>query len=185
MGLLESMDRLMRDGFRVAVERASAPAAADLLWVSVVGDAEPAMDQMQDIQRALSGGAYLLVDVVSGNPDWDEGFRARLTRLEGVTLTKLRRTDPIFTGDIPGSRGFNSVAVGLRAALRDRFSKSGRCDLYEIRHGDRTVGVYSAYDLASGIGYHYFAGCRGPSPASARGLVMNVFLAAYAEKQSR
>jgi hypothetical protein len=97
-------------------------------------------------------------------------------------MQKLRRSDPIFTGEVPGTQGFDAVNVGFRKALEDRFSKSGRCDLYGIYWNGKRVGVYSAYDLSSGVTYHYFPGCRGVMPEDARHLAMNMLLSVYAEK---
>jgi len=181
--LVETMDRLMRSNFRLAVTEPSEPKEADLLWVNVTGADPPSDPQRAQLRDALHGGKYLLIDVVSGNKDWDEGFRAVLKQLDaGIKLEKLRRGDPIYTGEILGTQGFDAVTVGFRKALQTKFSTSGRCDLYAILWNGKQVGVYSAYDIASGIGYHYFPGCRGVLPPHARELAMNVFLAAYGGK---
>lgn len=132
---------------------------------------------------ALRGGKYLFIDVVSGNKDWDDSFRGVLKQLDaGIKLERLRRGDPIYTGEILGTQGFDAVTVGFRRALQTKFSTSGRCDLYAILWNGKQVGVYSAYDISSGIGYHYFPECRGVMPEHARELAMNVFLAAYGWK---
>lgn len=177
--LLDTMDRLMQANFRVGVEPTDDPKAAQLLWVSVTGDASPSEDALAWIRSAMDAGGYVLIDNVSGNEAWDKAFRGHLQRIEGVTVERLRRTDPIYTGEIPGTQGFDAVQVNLRKALHTRFAKSGRCDLYKILKDGRSVGVYSAYDLSSGIGYHYFPKCRGVMPRDARELAMNAFLIAY------
>ena len=181
--LVETMDRLMRSNFRLAVTEPSDPKEADLVWVEVTGSSPPTDPQRSQMLDALRGGKYLFVDVVSGNKDWDDSFRAVLKQLDaGIKLEKLRRNDPVYTGEIPGTQGFYAVTVGFRKALQNRFSTSGRCDLYAILWNGKQVGVYSAYDISSGIGYHYFPECRGVVPQQARELAMNVFLAAYGWK---
>ncbi len=182
-GLVETMDRLMRSNFRLAVAEPSDPKEADLVWINVTGANPPSDPQRVQMLEALRGGKYLFIDVVSGNKDWDDSFRGVLKQLDaGINLEKLRRGDPVYTGEIPGTQGFDAVTVGFRKALQTKFSTSGRCDLYAILWNGKQVGVYSAYDISSGIGYHYFPDCRGVMPEHARELAMNVFLAAYGEK---
>jgi hypothetical protein len=132
---------------------------------------------------AARAGKFVLVDVVSGNSDWDESFQAMIAGWDaGLSLEKLPRSNPMFTGMIPGTQGFDVVEAPMRKALHTRFSKTGRCDLYVILLGGKPVGVYSAHDLSSGIGFHQFPGCRGPMPEEARKVAMNAFLTAYAQK---
>lgn len=178
--LIETMDRLMQANYRLGVDEASDPTRADVLWVSVTGEAA-AEDAVRDkLRSAITSGTMVFIDVVAGSSDWDENFRARLKSLSrGITLEELDRSDPVFTGEIAGTRGFNVVQVELRKPLQTRFSTRGRCALYRIRYNGDVAGVYSAYDIASGIGYHYFPGCRGVMPDDARKIAMNVFLTAY------
>ncbi len=181
--LIATMDRLMRSNFRLEVSEAAEPRNADLLWVNVTGAQAPSATDQMALLEAISVGKFVLIDVVSGNKDWDEGFRATLKGLkEGITLEPMRRTDPLYTGEHSGTQGFDAVKVSFRKALQTRFTKAGRCDLHAIYLNGKQVGVYSAYDLSSGIGYHYFPGCRGVAPQHARELVMNAFLAAYDAK---
>ncbi len=179
--LIETMNRLMQSNYRVEV--AESDRDADLLWVNVAGDASPEGKSAERIVEALSKGKFVLIDVISGNEDWDENFQAALRKLDSkVSLERLSRTDPVFTGRIPGSQGFHAETVRFRKALHSRFATSGRCDLYSILWEGKPVGVYSAHDLASGIGYNYFPGCRGPNPSDARRIAINAFLSAYARK---
>lgn len=181
--LISTMDRLMRSNYRVEVVEPTDAKDADLVWVNVTGSDPPSASDILALTGALKSGKFLLIDVVSGNKDWDEGFRATLKGLTpGITLEALRRIDPVFTGEIPGTQGFDVVEVGFRKALHTRFAKSGRCDLYAIYLQGKQVGVFSAHDLSSGIGYHYFPGCRGIAPQPAREIAMNAFLIAYANK---
>jgi hypothetical protein len=181
--LIATMDRLMRSNFRLEVAKEAEPKQADLLWVNVTGTQAPSATDQLALLDAMSAGKFVFIDVVSGNKDWDEGFRATLKGLkEGVTLEALRRTDHIYTGEHMGTQGFDVVKVNFRKSLQSKFSKSGRCDLHAIFLNGKQVGVYSAHDLSSGIGYHYFPGCRGIAPQHAREIAMNVFLAAYEAK---
>lgn len=181
--MVDTMDRLMEANYRVSVDRASDAKNADLLWVGITGDAAPTDEQKAKLGAFLAGGRYLLIDVVSGNKDWDEIFRANLKLIApSITLEKLRRTDPIYTGEIPGTKGFDVVDVAFRKALHTRLDKRGRCDLYAIRNNGQTVGVYSAYDLSSGMGFNQYPDCRGIMPLDARKIVINMFLDAYARK---
>ena len=182
--LIDTMDRLMQANFRLGVTETSSPSEADILWVSVTGKAVPSETAQAQMLDAVGAGRYLFMDVVSGRRDWDENTRGFLQGLEGITLEKLRRTHPIYTGEIPGTQGFEVVQARLRRVLHTRFATSGRCDLYSIRWKGEPVGVYSAYDISSGIGYHYYPKCRGVMPKHARRLAMNAFLTAYQRKVS-
>jgi hypothetical protein len=181
-GLIGTMDRLMQANFRLRVLEVPDPAEADIVWICVTGDPTRSEAAKTQVLDAIRSGKYLFVDVVSGRGDWDETFRGLLGQLEGITLHRLRRTDPIYTGEIGGTQGFDVVEVDLRKALHTRFATTGRCDLYGIRRDGKIVGVYSAYDVSSGIGYHYFPGCRGVMPKHARETAMNLFLTAYGRK---
>jgi hypothetical protein len=178
--LIGGMDRLMRTNFRLEVRDAAEPRQADLLWVNVTGSQPPSATDELAILDAMTNGRFVLIDVVSGNKDWDDAFRAAIKGFkEGLTLEALPRTDPVYTGEHSGTRGFDVVTVAFRKASQTRFAKAGRCELYAIYLQGKQVGVYSATDLASGVGYHYFPGCRGVSPQHARELAMNAFLVAY------
>ncbi len=180
--LIATMDRLMESNFRTRIEEAASPAEADLIWVNVAGPAEPSPEIRSQLLGAMKAGKQVFIDVVSGNVDWDEGFRAMLNQMDpGITLEEMRRNHPVYTGEIVGTQGFDAVEVPFRRALHTRFAKSGRCDLYMIFFSGRPIGVYSAYDISSGIGYHYFPGCRGVMPEQAREIAMNVFLSSYAK----
>ncbi|MGD2111588.1 MAG: hypothetical protein PVI86_19600, partial [Phycisphaerae bacterium] len=159
------------------------PEDADLLWVSVTGNAHTAGDVRSQLEAALKHGTSLFIDVVGGRREWDESFRAVLKGIDGVRLAKLRRNDRIYTGEIPGTQGFDVVDVNLRPAAQSRFSTVGRCDLYEILFNGHRAGTYSAFDISSGVGYNLYPGCRGVMPMHARQLAMNVILAAYAQKE--
>jgi hypothetical protein len=178
--LLDTMNRLMQANFRTAVTQAESAEDADIVWVSVTGSRAPGENEKKKLLDAIRAGKFIFSDVVSGQPDWDESFRAFLRTLDGdITLEKLSRSDPVYTGEIPGTQGFEASVVEFRKALHDRFTTRGRCDLYRISYKGKPIGVHSAYDLSSGIGYHYFPNCRGVMPEEARKIAMNAFLMAY------
>lgn len=181
--LLESADRMSRANYRLGLEPTDQTTSADLLWVSVTGDEALSVDQEKRLRSAISAGVFVFVDVVSGNKDWDEGFRAVLRGMDnGIAVEPMRRSDPVFTGEIRGTQGFDVSTVALRRASHSGNITRGRCDLYRILGQGRSIGVYSAHDLASGIGHHYFPDCRGPTPKYAGRIMLNVLLSAYADK---
>jgi hypothetical protein len=180
--LVDAMNRLLQANYRMEIKEAG-PEAADLVWVNVAGPGKLEGDAGRQILSAVKSGKFVLADVISGNEAWAEEFEGELKKLDGkLSLEKMLRTDPIFTGAVPGTRGFDVTRVHLRTALHTAFDKTGRCDLYTILWEGRPAGVFSAHDLSSGIGYHYFPGCRGPLPEDARQVAMNVFLSAFGKK---
>lgn len=178
--LIDTMDRLMQANYRLGVTNVENIADADVVWISAGGEGLPAEALKRQLLAAIQSGRYVFADVIRGNEDWDENFRTLLRGLDpGITLDKLPRSDEVFTGQIPGTQGFDVVEVELRKSLHTRFSTRGRADLYRISYKGRPVGVYSAHDICSGIGYHYYPDCRGVMPEPARHIAMNVFLTAY------
>ncbi len=183
--LLDTMDRLMRSNFRTGIVSTETASEADLLWVSVTGEAKPTDTAGHALIDALKAGTFVMANVVSGNEDWDETFRAHLRSLDkGISFETLPRNDPVFTGEIAGTQGYDAVTVALRRALHTRFAKRGRCALYRIRYRGKPAGVYSAYDLSSGVEYHLYPDCRGVMPEDARRIAMNAFLVAFEWKLS-
>ena len=178
--LIDTMDRLMQANYRLGVTNVEKMADADVVWISVGGEGSPPEALKRQLLAAIQGGSFVFADVLRGNEDWDENFRALMNGLDpGITLDKLPRSDEVFTGQIPGTQGFDVVEVELRKPLHTRFSTRGRADLYRIGYQGRPVGVYSAHDIGSGIGYHHYPNCRGVMPEPARQIAMNVFLTAY------
>lgn len=178
--LIATTDRLMRSNFRLKVEEPHDPREADMLWVNVTGPRSPTEGDKDAIRGALRAGQFVLIDVVSGNVEWDKTFREMLKGIApGVSIESLPRNHAVYTGEVPGTQGFDAVNVKLRKALHTRFAQSGRCDLYGIYVNGKEAGVYSAYDLSSGMAYHQYPGCRGVMPEHARELAMNAVLTAY------
>jgi len=181
--LLSTMDRLLQDNFRLAVVEETEFGEADLVWVNVAGTAAPSDEAKGKIRDTLKNRKLLWVDVVGGRKESDDAFRKSLKSLDaGVSLEPLPRTDPLYTGEIPGTQGFDVVTVAFRKALHSKWAESGRCELYVILKDGKPAGYYCAYDISSGIGYQYFPGCRGVMPETAREIAMNAFLIAYGWK---
>ena len=177
--LLETMDRLLQANYRLRVERVTDPKDAQLLWMTVAGGQSISPAQWDALKTTLNEGRFVLVDVVSGSQEWNEAIRGQLRSLPELSLDPLRRSHSIFTGEIPGTQGFDCAQVAFRKALQTPWATSGRCDLSEIRWNNAPVGVFSAYDLSSGVVHHIFPNCRGVMPPHARELAMNLFLTAY------
>jgi hypothetical protein len=183
--LLDHLGRLMGSNFRTAVVREDDVNQADVVWVSVTGEKPPTAGAKEAMLKAFQTGKLIFVDVVGGSEEAGETFRGYLEALEdGIKLEKLPRTDPLYTGEIPGTVGFDVVETDFRPALHTRFAKRGRCDLYLIRYQGKPAGVFSAHDISSGIGYHFFPKCRGIMPDHAREVAMNVLLTAFERKVS-
>lgn len=182
--LIGALDRLMQANYRIRVEPVTDLNSADVVWVSVTGEEPPSEAVLGQLRSALTSGKYVFVDVVTGNKSWDEAFRAVLKSLgPNVVLENLRRNHPVYTGEVPGTQGFDAVEVAFRKALHQKKTTRGRAELYAILVDGRQVGVFSAHDLASGVGYNQFPDCRGPMPTDSRHVVMNVFLDAYQHRQ--
>ena len=176
------LDRLLRYNYRLAVNRVEDDEDADLIWISVTGG-EFGDDDKVKLRRAVRSGAFLFIDIVGGDEDWAENFQTALQdAVDGVSLEHARRTSPVYTGEIPGTRGFNAVNVRFRKSLQSRFRKRGRCDLYNIVDRGRVVGTFSTHDITSGVGYNLYPGCRGVVPGDARKVAMNVVLLACAQR---
>jgi hypothetical protein len=170
----ELVDLLMQSNYRVKVKTEG---PANMLWVSVTGPKAPSEDAKKKILEAMKSDTYILFDVISGNKEWEESFRAALRAMDkDITIVKMRGADPLYTGEIAGSQGFDVRRVALRKALHTRLETYGVVDLHEVRYKGAPVGAYSTHDLASGVGYHFFDGCRGPVPRAARQLAMNAAL---------
>jgi hypothetical protein len=182
--LIETMDRLLESNYRLSVKQAPDVARADLFWVSFTGGNQPSEAVKAQMLEAIRDKKFLMVDVVTGNPEWNKNVQQVIRSLgSGISLESLRRADPIYTGQIPGTTGFDVVEAAFRKSLQTKWSTTGRADLYSIQKDGVQVGIFSAHDLASGIGCHLFPDCRGVSPEDARKLTMNAFLAAHGQKR--
>lgn len=181
--LLESLDRNMQSGYRLKVEAVGPDTASGgsqpprLLWLSCTGPDAIDSEVGAQIKRAIDGGTYVFAEVVSGNGSWEEAFRSQLTKLDGsLRIHKVLANHPVLTGQISGTQGFDVREVPLRKALQAEYAKLPRADLYLIERDGKEVGMYSAHDISSGLGYVHYPGCRGVMPEFSRRIAANVVL---------
>lgn len=181
--LVDTLDRSMQSGYRLKVDAVDPVAstgsgsAPRLLWLSCTGPDSIDAELGARIKQAIDGGAYLFAEVVSGNVSWDESFRSELTRLDGsLRIHKVLANHPVLTGQIPQTQGFDVREVPLRKALSEEYKKLPRADLYLIERDGVEIGMYSAHDISSGLGYVHFPDCRGVMPEFSRRIAANVLL---------
>jgi hypothetical protein len=181
--LVDTLDRSMQSGYRLKVDAVDPVAstgsgpAPRLLWLSCTGPDPIDAELGARIKQAIDGGAYLFAEVVSGNVSWDESFRSELTRLDGsLRIHKVLANHPVLTGQIPQTQGFDVREVPLRKALSEEYKKLPRADLYLIERDGVEIGMYSAHDISSGLGYVHFPDCRGVMPEFSRRIAANVLL---------
>ncbi|MHC4063029.1 MAG: DUF4159 domain-containing protein [Planctomycetota bacterium] len=115
---LKTLDRAMRANYRTALKDVSdGQETPTLFWLANAGEKPLTQQQQARIRAALDDGAYLFAEVVGGNKDWAEAFRADLQKLDPeLTVRKLYTSHPIFQqdaagGDQPG-RALRSVPAG-------------------------------------------------------------------------
>lgn len=184
-GLLDQFDAILRATYRTQVGAASAMASADLIWITVAGERRLTDGEKRDVKRAIDSNAFLLVDVAAGHEGAAEMFRATIRSIDNsVSVTHLHRDHAMFTGRIEGTTGYDLTQASLRPALHNRLGPQGQCDLDGILVGSEFRGVFSSFDLASGLGHHLFPGCKGPMPESARRFAIHAgLLALKGEKE--
>lgn len=174
--LLNSLNQSMQTNYRtniVAAEQDPAP----LLWVSITGDAPPTPEQKSRIMDHIRSGGYLLMDVIGGKEGWAEAAESFIRQLDPkLALRHMQAQHPIYTGKIAGTQGFDLRTAPLRKALTSQFVKFGRNEFKTILLDGQEVGALSTYDIASGVGYNLFPGCRGLRPDAARELAVNTVL---------
>lgn len=175
---LRMLDRTMRANYRTGLKDGSNPGETPiLLWVANTGDKPLTPDQSGRIRQALGGESYVLAEVVAGNPDRAETFRAELQQIEpNLTVRKLHTAHPIFTGMVEGTQGYDVRRSRLSRTLREAVADQGRCDLHVLELNGREVGVLSEYDLSSAATFMQYPGRRGPAPQAGRELAINAVL---------
>jgi hypothetical protein len=176
--LLNGFDRAMRANYRTSVKDVSKGGGpAGLTWISCTGEQPLNEVQKTKISAALHGNGFVVAEVVSGAPAWAESLRAEIRKLDpNLNIRLLPLSHPLFTGEIEGSQGFFVQKAPMRKTLRDTGPAWGRVSLYAIEIGRKEVGVLCEHDLSSGFSYALYPECRGPLPAYARRIAMNVML---------
>ncbi|MCC7291612.1 MAG: DUF4159 domain-containing protein [Phycisphaerales bacterium] len=183
--LLKTLDQAMTGNYRTHIVSAGT-GEAPLLWVMVTGEKPLTVEQKQRILGHIQSGGYLLVDVVTGNAKWGEAALAAIRSLStDISARPMRTLHPIYTGKIPGTQGFDSRGGPLRKALTSELITQGRNEFTTLYLKGAEFGVFSHYDLSSGLTYNQFPGCRGLLPDEARELVMNGVLAAMQHEKQK
>lgn len=183
--LLKTLDLVMTSNYRTRIVDAK-DGEAPLLWVMVTGPKAPTEAQMKRIRDHVEGGGFLIVDVVTGSEAWGEAALAALrTALPGMTTAQMRTLHPTYTGKIPGTQGFDARGGPLRKSMTSELVQNGRSEFSVLKGKDGDFGVFSHYDLSSGLTYNQFPGCRGLTPPTARQLAVNCVLQAmFHDKQN-
>lgn len=180
--LLKTLDNTMRTLYRTEVVDAGDNPAA-LLWVAVTGDRPFTAEQKTRILNHIKSGSYLLFDVATGNEAWAEAALAQIRQIDpALAFRRTSALHPIYTGKIAGTRGFELRSAPLRNALRSKFVEEGRNPFSTLTYQGKEIGVFSHYDLASGLCFTYLPGCRGLMPEAARETVVNAALLALRHK---
>jgi hypothetical protein len=178
--LLETLSRSIESGYRMSTESAPIDKPADdvrLVWLSCAGPEKMTDKQLGLINKHIDKGAFLFAEVLTGDPNWAESFRADLQKLAGeITIRKLVANHPLLNGKLYETFGYDVRTVAMRRTLRDDFEKLPRIDAYVIERDGEEVGILSTYDVGSGLGYFLYPKCRGIMPEASRRLSANLVL---------
>ncbi len=193
----EAVNRLMQFNYRTNVERAKAGDTAAppvLLWVTGAGTGALTDQQRNQIRQSIDTGTYVFFDVAGGDQGTAEALRAEIKKIDPkLEIRPMSLLHPVYTGNVRGTQGFDVRGMRLRRALADEQSDnvdrdkggSGPCRLSRIMRGDDEVGVFCCVDVCSGVGNMQFTGARGPVPARARELTMNLVLRAMERRNEQ
>ncbi len=186
--LPKALDRTMQSGYRLKVDFVRADSAADkpvLLWLACTGDKPMSEEQRRAVRHQLDAGTFLFAEVVSGREGWLEAFSADLQKVDdGLHIRQMLANHPVMTGQVEETQGYDLRRAAVRAALRDEDEVRPRPDMYVIEKNGKEIGVLSAYDISSGIGYNLYPGCRGLMPRESREMAANVLLYALERRTS-
>jgi len=184
--LVATLDRMMHLEYRLALEPVSAedPAQdAPLLWISCAGPKPLTAAQQKAIRERIDGGTFVFVDVLSGNPNWAETMRSEILRIDdALRMRKLPASHPLLSGRLHETFGYDVRIAKLRLSLREEHAKLPRMDAYVIEKNGTEVGMFSTYDVGSGVGHVLFPECRGVMPHESRQVAANVLLYAMQRK---
>jgi hypothetical protein len=93
-----------------------------------------------------------------------------------LSLRKMPANHPLVTGRLDETFGYDLRVAPLRRALRADESLIPRMDAYVLERGGEEVGMFTVYDVASGLGYVMYPECRGLMPRASRQAAMNIVL---------
>jgi hypothetical protein len=178
--LMATLDRSLRAEYRLEIDHAkmdesSKPVA--LAWISCAGPNAMTDRQRDSIRRRMDQGAFIFAEVLSGNTNWAESFRSDLLKIDpALSLRKMPANHPLVTGRLDETFGYDLRVAPLRRALRADESLIPRMDAYVLERGGEEVGMFTVYDVASGLGYVMYPECRGLMPRASRQAAMNIVL---------
>ena len=177
---METLSRSIESGYRMSIESTPIDKPADdvrLVWVACAGPEKITDKQLDLINKQLDKGAFLFAEVLTGDPNWAESFRADLQKLSGeITIRKLVANHPLLNGKLYETFGYDVRTMAMRHELRDDLEKLPRIDAYVIERDGEEVGVFSTYDVGSGLGYFLYPKCRGVMPDASRQFAANLVL---------
>jgi hypothetical protein len=177
--LLDTYDRVIQNEYRVKLDAAPPGDLKDttLLWVSGAGGKPLTPEHKKALQDAMAGNTLIFAEVLGGNATWAEALRSELLKLApDVRIRTLPSNHPVYTGLFPETFGYDLRTVPLRKALREEFKKRPRLVIEVIEKGDKEVGLFTRYDLGSGLGYLLYPGCKGVMPEQSRQFSANLLL---------
>jgi hypothetical protein len=131
------------------------------------------------MKKYLQDGGLLFVEAIMGDKRADAAWRALAGQL-GLKMLPVGKTDPLLTGQLEGATGYPVDGVKYRFSLREERIGKPDPELYRLVLGDKTVGVYSPFDVTyCQAGYDAW-GCRGYESEDALALATNIVLLATA-----
>ncbi|NOX58732.1 MAG: DUF4159 domain-containing protein [Planctomycetes bacterium] len=178
--LTSTLSRSLESGYRMSVEEVPVDRPGKdvkLLWLSCGGPTQMTDKQLKTVSDHVKRGTFVFAEVLSGNVNWAESFRADLQKLDGdIRIRKLVANHPLVNGKLHETFGFDVRTVQMRRALRKEFKKLPRIDAYVIERNGEEIGVLSVHDVGSGLGYFLYPECRGIMPNSSRQFAANLVL---------
>ena len=151
---------------------------AQVIWLTGHTFEPPSAAGRVELKSFVAGGGMLLASACCGDPAFHETFQSWAMELFGPDRwEQIPQDDPLLTGSF--APGLASSLHGLSYRRSFDGGEPAHLDwpiLYGIRHRDRWVVVYSAYDISCGINRHPCVNAVGYMPIDADALVTNVLL---------
>ena len=163
----------------VAAVAPSALAVAGVQVAWLTGRQSVLLDEAEvaALKAYLASGGFLLVEATLGDERFDAAFRPLAGNL-GLTMKAVAKDDPLVTGKLEGTSGYDVSGVKYKFALRPARIGKPQPELFGLYLGEKRVGVYSPYDLMycqTGMDAY---DCRGYEAEDARAVLTNVMVTA-------
>jgi len=129
------------------------------------------------LKKYLEGGGFLLAEAAMGDARFDAEFR-KLAESLGLALKACEATSPLIAGGLGSAAGYDVSTAKYRFALRAERVGKAMPELYELRLGEKVVGVYSPFDVTFSQTGAKAWGCRGYETEDALAILTNVMLLA-------